>query len=225
MRKKNDLKGQKFGRLLVVDEAEYYTKSGSKQKGYLCQCDCGNRKVISSSSLKSGKTKSCGCLIREFNAKRYRYYQKTPNINDDQRKKDIKRISRIYNHMKQRCYNSNTHNYSSYGGRGIRICDEWLNDKNTFVAWALDNGYREDLSIDRIDVNGDYSPSNCRWADKITQANNMRSNTHIYYNGKKYTVTELSRVIGVERHALSDIAKIGISLNGKDLGNIRNLDD
>lgn len=217
-RKTKDLTGVKVGRLLALNPAEYIDKNGTHKKGYLCRCDCGNEKIVSADSLSSGKTKSCGCLIREFNSKRAKYYYKITGLDDEQRRKDARRISEIHKHMKQRCYNEKSRNYIHYGGRGIKICDEWLNSKSAFIAWSLENGYREGLTIDRIDVNGDYTPSNCRWVDKIIQANNMRSNTHIYYNGKRYTLAELSRITGVERHALSAIAKRGFNLCDNEEG-------
>lgn len=212
MARKNDLTGQKFGKLLAINETEYYTKSGHKQRGYVCLCDCGNKKIVSAYALKSGKTKSCGCIIREFNLHRakyyYKHYSQISEIDEDVRR----RLTNIFKGMRSRCYNPNGRQFKNYGGRGIKICDEWLEDKNKFILWAVENGYKKNLSIDRINVDGDYTPINCRWADKITQANNMRTNTHIYYNGEKYTLAEASRITGVERHALSAIARNGLSL-------------
>lgn len=210
--KTKDLTGLKFGRLLALKPAEYIAKNGIRKKGYLCLCDCGNEKVVSVDSLSSGKTKSCGCLIKDFNSMRAKYYYKITGLDDEQRRRDARRISEIHKNMRQRCYNPKSKNYMHYGGRGIKICDEWLNEKSSFIAWSLENGYREGLTIDRIDVNGDYTPSNCRWVNKTVQANNMRTNTHIYYNGKRYTLAELSRITGVERHILSAIARNGLDL-------------
>ena len=99
----------------------------------------------------------------------------------------------LYNrweHMKDRCYNPNDKRYKDYGGRGITICDEWLNNFESFYEWSINNGFEEHLSIDRIDVNSNYEPSNCRWADIETQCNNRRSNVYIEYNGETKTLKQ-----------------------------------
>jgi hypothetical protein len=106
--------------------------------------------------------------------------------------------------MKDRCYNEKTKAYKDYGGRGITVCDEWRNDFEAFLKWALDNGYRDDLTIDRIDVNGNYEPSNCRLVTMKEQANNRRSNNKILYDGKLFTLAEWSEIIGIPYHVLYD---------------------
>ena len=100
------------------------------------------------------------------------------------------RIYHTYKHMKQRCYNKNCKDYIDYGKRGITICDEWLNDFMAFYNWAYEHGYQDNLTIDRINVNGNYEPSNCRWADMKIQANNMRKNVYLTYNGKTQTMSQ-----------------------------------
>jgi hypothetical protein len=108
------------------------------------------------------------------------------------------RLYRIYSHMKERCYSPNTKCYRNYGGRGIAICEEWKNDYLEFKNWALTNGYREDLTIDRIDNDGDYCPQNCRWADTFLQASNKRNNHLLTLNGKTKTLSQWSRECGLK---------------------------
>lgn len=107
------------------------------------------------------------------------------------------RIYKIYQHMKERCYNSNSESYNRYGGRGIKICDEWIKSYKAFNEWAMSNGYRDDLSIDRIDVNGNYEPSNCRWATNKEQQNNKRNNFYIEYKGERKTLQQWSEEYGL----------------------------
>lgn len=104
--------------------------------------------------------------------------------------------------MTARCYNKHHNRYRIYGGRGIYICEEWRGNFGAFLSWALNNGYRDDLTIDRIDVNGPYSPENCRWADKITQANNTRKNRWLELDGERHTLTEWARKLGIGRETL-----------------------
>ena len=170
------LAGQRFGRWTVLRELEQRNPHGDVV--YECLCDCGSVRVVTGSSLIHGRSKSCGCLKRKHGGTHSRLYK-------------------IWKTMKDRCYSVNRTNYPHYGGRGITVCDEWKNDFSVFRDWALSNGYTEELTLDRIDVNGNYCPENCRWATWLEQKNNMRTNRHVECNGESHTVAEWSRITGI----------------------------
>lgn len=173
--------GKKFGMLTVLEECEERTKHN--QKIYKCQCDCGNITNVRGYKLRSGYTKSCGCL-------RHKPYAI----------KHGKRHTRLYTiwlNMNNRCCNKNAKRYDDYGARGIMVCDEWQADFMNFYNWAMDNGYRDDLTIDRIDNDKGYSPVNCRWATIKEQANNTRSNVLLTYEGKTQTMMQWSEELGI----------------------------
>lgn len=180
-----DLAGQRFGRLTAIEPTDLRSGNNICWK---CKCDCGRIKIVSANHLMAGKIKSCGeCgyLLSRIKDTRFRKYST-----------DMERhVAKILNGMKFRCYNTNSAEYSRYGGRGITICDEWLNDAKTFVDWAISNGYREDLTIDRIDNNGPYSPDNCRWVSHTVQQNNKSSNHLITIDDITHTVSQWSRLI------------------------------
>lgn len=184
MAKLIDLTGQEFGRLTVVK----YVGNGR----WLCRCDCGSIKIILGRSLRGGQTKSCGCLQKE---KLIKVCTKHGKHNS--------RLYSIMENMKRRCYSVNDKRYKNYGGRGIKICDEWKNDFMNFYNWAMNNGYKDDLTIDRIDVNGNYEPSNCRWVTIKEQARNTTANKFITYNGLTFCVAEWAEKTGLSQRCIN----------------------
>lgn len=154
-----DLHGKKYGRLQVLEIAG---KKGCETT-WLCKCDCGNSVIATGGNLRAGRTQSCGCYNSEQSRKRRLKHGLTG-----------KRLNRIWKNMKTRCYNPNSNNYKYWGARGITICDEWRDSFEKFMKWALANGYQDNLTIDRINVNGNYEPQNCRWVTMTVQNNNRR---------------------------------------------------
>lgn len=175
-----DITGKKFGRLTVLG----ISHKGERRKYFWkCRCDCGNEIIAEGSNLKSGNTKSCGCLNTERRISRQKKHGMFGT-----------RIYGIWNGMHMRCEDKNIPLYERYGAKGISVCKEWKKFEN-FYNWSIENGYRDDLTIDRIDYNGNYEPSNCRWVDNITQANNTSRNLYIEYNGETHTLAEWSRIL------------------------------
>ena len=183
MSKPLDLIGLRFGRLVAIERS---TNSKSGKARWRCECDCGNGTVVLSTNLVRGLTLSCGCLSREITSKRFGTHRLSES-----------RLHETWSDMKKRCYNPNSKSFPTYGGRGITVCEEWKDDFQSFYKWAMANGYADDLTIDRIDVNGNYSPENCRWVDKLTQANNCRTNHYLTFNGKTQSIAEWARELGV----------------------------
>lgn len=186
-----DLTGQRFGRLTVLEYAGY-------QKGVMwkCRCDCGQEKIVRSDHLRYGKTVSCGC---------YRNTVSVKVTGEKIRKHGMwnTRLYHIWIHMKQRCSPScPKHEYHRYYGRGIRVCAEWVSDFSAFEKWAVENGYSDGLSIDRIDNNGNYEPANCRWADAEAQANNRSTSTFIAYNGETLTIAQWAKRLNIKPSTL-----------------------
>lgn len=151
---------------------------------------------------KSGEVKSCGCLRRDVSTNRHLTHGLSHHP-----------LFRVWWSMLERCYSESNKSFCDYGGRGIFVCDEWKDDFKTFYDWAIGNGYKDGLSIDRIDNDGNYEPSNCRWVEKITQNNNKRNNKFITYHGKTQSVAEWSRELNIPyRTLLSRINSYGWSI-------------
>lgn len=180
--KKIDLTGKNFGRLTVLKEDPIRRNN---RVFWICQCECGNEVSVGRNELQSGQTKSCGCLKLKNEGLTTRTNYKN------------NRLYNIWRGMKKRCTLPSDKDYKNYGGRGISLCSEWLNDFLTFYNWAINNGYSEELTIDRINYDGNYEPSNCRWVTIKEQNNNKRSNIFFTYKGKTQSMSKWCDEFGV----------------------------
>lgn len=195
---KIDLTGMTFGRLIVIGRSndDYINLSTKKHtRRWICECSCGNKTTVTTPQLTGGRTKSCGCLQRERTAQ--------ANTKHGGR---YDRLHSVWANMKNRCYNPNYSEYESYGGRGITVCDEWQNYPS-FAEWATNAGYnkylkRGECTLDRIDVNGNYCPQNCRFVNMYIQANNKMNNVYITHNGESHTIADWSKKLGVKYNSL-----------------------
>ena len=187
MAKLKDISGKRYGNLVVLEHWE--SISNGKTHKWLCRCDCGETKTVDSNNLKSGRTVSCGCINRKIASetrKRYKTHGSsfTPEY-------------RTWLGMKTRCHNENDPNYVYYGARGIKVCSSW---KDSFENFYEDMGERpsDNHSIDRIDVNGDYEPGNCRWATASEQRRNTRKTRYVTHGGEKYALKDLTDQLDVK---------------------------
>lgn len=171
---------------------------------WVCRCDCGKLFIANMSDVMKKKcgTRSCGCMKGDIISRK----------NSTKRSKNI-RLYKIYDSMKQRCSNPNNHAYKDYGGRGITVCVDWRKSYDSFYEWALSNGYDDTLTIERIDVNGDYEPSNCKWATRKEQGSNRRNSLKFEINGRKMTVKEISKSYNICETALYYRIQSGYSVN------------
>ena len=181
--KKLDIKsGDKFGKLTVIKEVEPYYVCNKPRRKFKCICECGNTKDILLYCLTSGHTTSCGCEQK----------RKASISNYKHGLSDKHPLYEVWKNMKNRCNNPNATEYSSYGGRGITICEDWSKNFISFYNWSMLNGWSPTLSIDRIDNNGNYCPENCRWTTSYIQRNNTTKNHYLDYNNRTYTLATLS---------------------------------
>ena len=186
--------GKRYGRLVVIG----FEHEPRKWK-WRCECDCGKITMVSPGDVKSGKTRSCGCLHDECIKERATKFKH--NVYEN------KRLYSIYNGIKKRCYNSHEERYKDYGGRGIVMCEEWLNPNSgfdAFVEWSLANGYTEEMTIERKDVDGNYEPSNCEWLTLREQACNKRDTIWVDYKGEHIQLRKLCERLGVSYDTVHD---------------------
>ena len=190
MAKFMDLTGNKYGYWTVLRRVSNNQRGSAR---WLCECECGKQRILTTSALSKGYSRSCGCHKNDYNrthgGKGTRLYE-------------------IWRHMRYRCENPNNQAYEHYGARGITVCNEW-HDFASFRKWAEANGYDDSKSIDRIDVNGNYTPDNCRWVDSKTQMNNRRNTPHYEYNGQTLTISEWSQKLGIPRSTILNRLKRG----------------
>lgn len=189
-------KGDRYGRLVIIKEVEPRSHKAYKERRVLCQCDCGNINIVSFHQLRAGRISSCGCYRKEFMSdigKGRSKYDKD---------KTASKLYSIWRGMKCRCNTKSSGSYNRYGAKEVTICKEWNEDFTSFYNWSISNGYVEGLTIDRIDYNGIYEPSNCRWVDYTTQANNRSTNVRVEYNGENHTLTEWGRILNINRSTL-----------------------
>lgn len=179
-----DLSGERYGRLTVIERVG--TMSGHPL--WECKCDCGKHTKATTTNLRSGAIVSCGCYNSDVNGRRTHGKSRT-------------RLYSIWKGMRRRCNKETDRSFKGYGGRGITVCKEW--DKfEAFQKWSIENGYNDNLSIDRIDTNGNYEPSNCKWSTAKEQNNNKRNNRILEYNGEAHNVTEWAAILGMSAHTI-----------------------
>lgn len=192
---------KEYNEWTIIQEAE--RKNGMRR--CLCRCSCGKEKIVYLKHLKSGASKSCG-------HDKHKLMSKVGKMNKISGLSDT-RLYGIWQNMKKRCYNQEIPSYKNYGGRGITICKEWINDIKCFYDWAINNGYNDNLTIDRINNNGNYEPSNCRWVTAKVQANNRRKSIctrYLTFNNKTQSAKEWSEELNINYSTLScRINKLG----------------
>lgn len=185
-----DETGKKYANLTVIS----FAGVSGRYATFLCKCDCGRETVVRGSDLRTGNTKSCGkCKTERHGMCRSRLYN-------------------IWIHIKRRTNNPNAQFYEDYGGRGIKICDEWNKSFLSFKEWAESSGYSDKLTIERIDVNGNYCPENCKWIPLKEQANNRRTTVNITFNGETMNLSQWAKRLGMNFGTLQTRYKNGWSV-------------
>ena len=189
----NDMTGCRFGRLTVLNRAPDKTTGKKPKVMWRCRCDCGNETIVTGYALKQGTTVSCGCKTRKHG-----YSRK-------------ERLYETWKNMRRRCIDPKNKRWARYGGRGIAVCPEW-NDYAVFRKWEMNNGYADDLTIDRIDVDAGYSPDNCRWVGAKVQANNTSRNKYITFEGKTLTLSQWAEELGISYGTINHRIQRGWSM-------------
>lgn len=204
--KLDNLVGKQIDFLFVKGRApDKIYSNGAHHVQYWCDCACGTKDVLRKADNLHVKNRvhSCGCLLKEIDCE--------VNItHGDTKNRQRNRLYRIWSLMKDRCNNANNNNYQYYGGKGVKICDDWYNYQ-LFRDWAYAHGYQDDLSIDRVDSNGDYCPDNCRWIPLSQQSSNRCSCNYITMNGETHTLSEWSRMYHISRKTIRDRIRNGWS--------------
>jgi hypothetical protein len=201
-----DLTGQTFGRLTVL----HRVKSSVKGSEYLCQCSCGNQKIIKRSCLVTGGTKSCGCFGREVHSATMKNTFTKHGLSGK-----YKKLYHAWRSMIDRCYNDSNKRYKNYGERDIIVCEEWKNSPLNFCNWAVENGYKDGLSIERKDINGNYEPDNCCWIPVGEQALNRTNTRMITINGITHSIPEWAKLYGVKSEIIRQ--RLTRGYEGEDL--------
>lgn len=212
-----DLTGRRFGKLEVLE----YVGRKRGHSWWKCKCDCGNESIVRYQCLITGGTKSCGCMEHEnrVNNMKNNHVKNRISVSSDyfeQHGANYKNpLYIIWKGLMARCYNAKNTAYRNYGGRGIKVCDRWLKANHGFENFVKDMGERpgKEYSIDRIDVNGDYTPENCRWATRIQQANNTRKNNHVWWKGREMTPHEVSVELGLYYGTVLKWLREGLDIN------------
>lgn len=194
-----DLTGQRFGKVTVVGMSD--KKDAKNRVLWICKCKCGNTFERISKNLKYGRCVSCGCDAYE----RHRKSHITHGMSGGGKSSKMARPYSIWRTVKARCTYPSVKEWKNYGGKGVKMCDEWNNDFLSFYEWALENGYSDDLTIDRIDNSKGYSPDNCRWVDYKTQENNRTNNTLIDYHGEILTLSQVQEISGLTKRKVEKL--------------------
>lgn len=192
IRRKNDLTGNRYGRLIVIKEAEPEKRKdglGTKRR-WECLCDCGNTIITKQELLVSGSTKSCGCLNNDTR------HRKNPDAITNK----YPRLFRIWQGIKNRCNRPNDQHHKNYYDKGVKVCKEWNDSFHAFLEWSLQNGYADNLTIDRIDTTGNYEPTNCRWNTNKEQQSNKRTNIKYEIDGEMLTIPQIA-----ERYNIKEV--------------------
>jgi hypothetical protein len=194
----SDFLFKKFGRYTVIGISSQFIKN-KNVKLAKCLCECGTIKMVRIGNLTGGTTKSCGCL-KKIAPVKHGYARS--------------KIYMVWLAIKGRCYNKSNISYKNYGGRGIKLANEWY-DPKVFIEWAIAHGYEPGLTIERVDVNGDYEPSNCTFIPRSEQSKNTRRNIRVEHNGELKTAAELAVIFGVNREVIFYRHRQGLSMDGK----------
>lgn len=188
-----DMVGQRYGRLQVLADAP--SESTPQARRVLARCDCGTERILNARSVRRGNTQSCGCL-QPARATSHGL--------------DAHPLCAVWRAMRGRCYHRSQRSYRYYGARGIRVCDQWRHSPEQFIEWAEQHGWQPGLQIDRIDVDGDYSPENCRFVTARENTNNTRANRVITVDGVAFTLAEAARKYGIPYATLQQrITRLG----------------